>query len=330
MPPDTTNRAGALRLPDGRRLTFVETGPPDGAPVIYCHGAIGSPLRDTVNLGPMAERLHIRHIAVNRPGFGGADPARDRAVTDFASDLTQLADVLALERFFLIGVSAGGPYALAGAHALNTRVIRAAVCSSLSPLCPPHRTPGMPPRIRLGLTALAAMPVTARRTGDAVLPVLRRHPGILHAVIAAHAAPTERERLNETGERHAAGSSFLSATTYGVGGMIEDYLTYSRDWGFRPEDVEPEVQVWHGGQDPLVPIEHALQLAVSLPACRVFLDPDEGHHFFRRRLEEIMAVLLNPDQGPRSLSAADARALLAAHSPAGAQTAISAPGRVAA
>lgn len=45
-------------------------------------------------------------------------------------------------------------------------------------------------------------------------------------MIAAHAAPTERTRLAEAGERQAAGAGFLSATAYGVGGMIEDYLTY--------------------------------------------------------------------------------------------------------
>ena len=312
MPPAQTNRPGALRLADGRRLTFVETGPCDGAPVIYCHGAIGSPLRDTVNLGPLSQRLHARHIAVNRPGFGGSDLVGGRTVTAFAADLRALVDALGIERFFLIGVSAGGPYALAAAHALKHRVIRTAVCSSLSPLCAPHRTPGMSPRIRLGLTALAAMPRTARHLGDAVLPLLHRHPAVLHHVIAAHAAPTERARLAEAGEREAAGTSFLNATAYGVGGMIEDYLTYSRGWGFRPQDVESEVQVWHGGRDPLVPVEHALQLAVSLPACRIFVDPDEGHHFFRRRLEEIMTVLLNPHRGAESLSSAGARALLSA------------------
>ena len=140
MLPVQTNRPGALRLSDGRRLTFVETGPPDGRPVIYCHGAIGSPLRDTVNLGPITARLDARHIAVNRPGFGGSDLVCDRRVTAFADDLRALADALSLDRFFLIGVSAGGPYALAAAHALTGRVIRAAVCSSLSPLCAPHRT----------------------------------------------------------------------------------------------------------------------------------------------------------------------------------------------
>jgi pimeloyl-ACP methyl ester carboxylesterase len=38
-------------------------------------------------------------------------------------------------------------------------------------------------------------------------------------------SPTERARLAEAGERRAAGTSFLNATTYGVGGMIEDYPT---------------------------------------------------------------------------------------------------------
>jgi pimeloyl-ACP methyl ester carboxylesterase len=134
----------------------------------------------------------------------------------------------------------------------------------------------------------------------------------MHRAIAAHAAPAERAGLADPGERQAAGTSFLHATAYGVGGMIEDNLTYSRGGDFRPEDVEPEIQVWHGGRDPLVPIEHALQLAVPLPACRVFVDPDEGHHFFRRRLEDIMTVLLDPDRGPHGLSAAGARFLLAA------------------
>jgi fermentation-respiration switch protein FrsA (DUF1100 family) len=94
--------------------------------------------------------------------------------------------------------------------------------------------------------------------------------------------------------------------------MIEDYRTYSRGWGFRPEEVGPEIHVWHGGLDPLVPVEHALQLAVTLPSCRIFVDPDEGHHFFRRRLEEILTVLLRSDCGPAGMPLTGARALLRA------------------
>ncbi len=65
--------------------------------------------------------------------------------------------------------------------------------------------------------------------------------------------------------------------------------------------------MWHGAADPLVPVEHALQLAATLPRCRVFVDPDEGHHFFRRRLGEILAALLESDErrpeiGPATVS----------------------------
>jgi pimeloyl-ACP methyl ester carboxylesterase len=292
MRAQATDRGSTLQLADGRLLRYLETGPRDGAPVFYCHGAIGTPLGRSLDLQALTERLRIRYIAVNRPGIGGSDRAPRRAVIDFASDLEQLADRLALERFGIVGVSAGGPYALAAGSGLGDRVSRVAVCSSLSPLCARRGAPGMPPRVRFALKMVAAAPALCAVAGDLALPLVRSNPKLLHAVIRAHAAPTERGRLRESGERQAATASFLDATAYGVRGMIDDYCCYSRDWGFRMATVSPTVHVWHGTQDPLVPLDHALALAISLPRCRMFLHPDEGHHFFRRRLEEILAALL--------------------------------------
>ena len=292
MKPGTTDRRSVLRLAGGRRLSYAQTGPADGIPVVYCHGAIGIPLRASVDLDGLSARLGIRHIAVSRPGMGGSDPQPGRTVSAFAADLEALAEALELERFMVVGVSAGGPYALAAAHALPDRVARVAVCSSLSHLCAPHRAPGLSARTRLALGILARRPRTCAAIGDGLLPAIRRRPGLLQRVIAAHAAPSERARLRDPAELRAAHASFLDATADGVRGMIEDYLTYSRPWGFAPGDVAAEVQIWHGARDPLVPVEHALQLAVALPRCRVFVDPHEGHHFFRRRLDDILGALV--------------------------------------
>jgi pimeloyl-ACP methyl ester carboxylesterase len=289
--PPITDR-NAVQLGDGRRLTFAESGPRLGVPVLYCHGAIGTPLGGSVDLDAITWRLGVRQIAVNRPGIGGSGPAAGRTVLGFAADVRALLDALALDRVHVIGVSAGGPYALALAHELPDRVRRVAVCSSLSPLCAPHRTPGMQLRIRLALALVARAPSLCTALGDSMLPVIRSHPGLLSHVIAAHAAPHERERLAQPDERRAASTSFLDAALGGVRGMIDDYGTYSRGWGFAAADVAVPVHLWHGFNDPLVPAEHALQLAATLPDCRVFLDPDEGHHFFRRRLAEILAVLI--------------------------------------
>lgn len=281
-----------LTLPDGRRLAFTETGPPDGRPVLYCPGAIGTPLAASTELQEITRELSIRHLALSRPGTGGSDPAPGRSIADFAGDVRALADALALERLDVVGVSAGGPYALAIAHRLPDLVSRVALCSSLSPLCAPQQTPGMRRRIRVALRLLAAAPDTCATIGDAVLPVIARHPALLSRVIAAHAAPQERARLADPAERAAASLSFLAAAEGGVRGMIEDFITYSGAWGFDVREVTAPVQLWHGAGDPLVPVEHALQLAVELPDCRVFLDPDEGHHFFRSRLREVLGALV--------------------------------------
>jgi len=298
MRSDQTFVCGRLRLADGRRLTYSETGPRDGLPVLYCHGAIGTPLGAAVDLEALTGELGVRYIAVSRPGIGGSDPAPGRTVLAFAADVRELVDELGIERLAVVGVSAGGPYALAVARELDARVDRVAVCSSLSPLCRPHRTPGMQRRIRFALSVLAGAPGTCAAIGDLALPVIRRHPDLLTRVIAAHASPGERRLLHRADERSAASTSFLDAASDGVRGMIEDYLVYSGPWGFAASEVGAEVHLWHGLEDPLVPVEHALQLAISLPRCRVFLDPDEGHHFFRRRLAKILAVLVGRVQDP--------------------------------
>ena len=295
MRADPTHGA-SIRLAGGRRLSFAITGPADGTPVIYCHGAIGTPVGRSVDLEALTAELGVRHIAVNRPGIGASDRAGDRTVLDFAGDVRELCEALELERFSVVGVSAGGPYALAIARELPDRVDRAALCSSLSPLGAPHLIPGTDRRIRIALGLVARAPRTAARLGDAALPLLRRRPALITRVIAAHAARCEREQVLEPCEQAAAIASFLDAAASGVSGMIDDYLSCCGEWGFAPNEVVAEVDLWHGVRDPIVPVEHALQLAIALPRCRVFIDPDEGHHFFRSRLRTILAVLTGRDE----------------------------------
>lgn len=99
---------------------------------------------------------------------------------------------------------------------------------------------------------------------------------------------------------------FLAAASGGVGGMIDDHLICTRPWGFAPEDVCGPVQLWHGAQDELVPIDQAMHLAAALPRVQAALHPDEGHFFYRRRLREILGDLVaaaGPATGPSSCRA---------------------------
>ncbi|MBO0767099.1 MAG: alpha/beta hydrolase [Solirubrobacterales bacterium] len=292
MPTSRSTRSDCLVLSDGRRLAFTDSGPEDGVPVFYCHGAIGTPVSGTVDLDAICARLGVRYIAPSRPGIGGSDPAPGRTIRSWATDLRELADALGLDRFYVVGVSAGGPYALAASHALRSRVRRVAVVSSLSPLCALKDTPGLRKRIRYPLALLERAPRTVVGFGNAVLPLLSARPALLNRVMEVHAARSERARLATAVERSAAATSFFDSCAGGVGGLVSDYGVYSSSWGFDASEVYSEVDVWHGSADPLVPVEHALVLAAALPHSHVYVDPEEGHHFFRANLERILGVLV--------------------------------------
>ena len=276
-------------LRGGRRLAYLAVGPPDGALVVYLHGAIGSPQLASPHLEAVARELGIRYVMVSRPGFGGSDPLPGRTLCGFAGDLAELADDLGCERLAVVGVSAGGPYALACAHELPERVRAAAVVSCMTPGgC---ATAGLAPAARVGLRAVRTRPRACSIAGDALLGLARRHPRLVARVIRAGAPSADRRRLDEAGARELAAARFLAAARSGVAGMIDDYVLCTRPWGFDPADVRTPVQLWHGGEDVLVPVDAAIALAAGLPDARTAIDPGEGHFFYRRRLREVLGAL---------------------------------------
>ena len=119
----SVERQGSTKAQDGRTLTFIERGDPDGVPVIVCHGTPGS--RYTRHPDPELYERHGTHfVAYDRPGYGGSDPQPGRSVAAAAGDIQAIADELGFERFAVVGGSGGAPHALACGALLGDRVTR--------------------------------------------------------------------------------------------------------------------------------------------------------------------------------------------------------------
>jgi len=279
-------------LSDGRRLAFTATGPADGRPIVVLHGGIGVPLGHCTALDATLATLDVRWIAVSRPGFEGSDPAPGRSLRSLAADVEALADRLDLDRFAILGISAGGPYALACAHALGRRIAAVALTGSPSPLCPPHATRGAALRYRVPLRALAAAPGACTAVARTAARLLARHPGLVARAMAAGASGPDRRALADPRAAAASARSVLACAQATAPALAQDYLIGCRPWGFELAEIDVAVQLWHGMRDRLVPVEHALQLAIGLPRCHAALAPDEGHFFLRRRLPEVLDALL--------------------------------------
>ena len=80
------------------------------------------------------QRLGIRLIGVDRPGYGASTRKAGRSLMDVVDDVMLLCRALKLDRFAVLGYSAGGPYALACAYRFPQIIRRCAVVGSLPPL----------------------------------------------------------------------------------------------------------------------------------------------------------------------------------------------------
>ena len=79
-------------------------------------------------------------------------------------------------------------------------------------------------------------------------------------------ATTYRDRLNTyrkdlAGAQAALIGDLRESYRQGTTAMVADLLRYTRPWGFRLDQVTTTVHLWHGEQDPKVPITVARQLA---------------------------------------------------------------------
>jgi pimeloyl-ACP methyl ester carboxylesterase len=282
---DSTARV--IRLRDGRRLGYAEWGDRRGWPLLYFHGWPGSRLEG--RLGDEAARAKgVRLIALDRPGMGLSDYQPHRALADWPDDVLQLAAAVGLERFAVLGISGGGPYAAACAWKLANQVTGAGLVSSLAPLDVPRAVAGMGPRNRLSFqlgrravvrrALFAAMAVSVRRGPDRVL---ERGLG----------AAVDKNYLCRPGVRRVLGESLSDAFRNGGRGGAWEMGLYARPWGFRLENIRTPVYLWHGEQDVNAPVTMGCYLASVIPDCRATFYPGEAHLHFIDRVPEIFSAL---------------------------------------
>ncbi|KAF2156331.1 alpha/beta-hydrolase [Myriangium duriaei CBS 260.36] len=113
-----------IDLPDGRKLGFAVYGSPEGKPMLYFHGYPSSRL-EAAPIHEMAQRIGIRLIAIDRPGFGLSTPQPNRQILDWPRDVEKFAQTMKIPHFAVFGLSGGGPFAMACAYALPRDMLTA-------------------------------------------------------------------------------------------------------------------------------------------------------------------------------------------------------------
>ncbi len=277
-----------IQLSDGRRLGYAEFGDPRGAPVIYFHGWPGA--RVEGRLGDEAASVSgVRLIAIDRPGMGLSAFQPRRSFVDWPDDVVEVAATLGLDRFAVLGISGGGPYAATCAWKLADRLTGAGIVSSLAPFDVAGAVASMGRRNRLTFQLVRHLGALRRILMARVAHSVSRRPErILESGVEA---AVDKEYLGRPDVRTILGESLSEAFRDGSRGPAWEMGLYTRPWGFRLEDIRAPVHLWHGEQDANAPISMGRYLATSIPECRATFYPGEGHLHFVDRLPEILAAV---------------------------------------
>jgi pimeloyl-ACP methyl ester carboxylesterase len=246
---------------DGRALHVYDHGSGDLV-VMWHHGTpnIGTPPQP---LFAAAERLGIRFISYDRPGYGGSTPQPGRDIASAAADAATVADALNVSDFAVFGHSGGGSYALACAALLPSRVVAAVGISGLAPFTAGGLDwfAGMGPGSEASLRAAAA-----GRAAKKAHEATEAAPDFLPADWAAL-----------DGEWGWFGSVVRPAMARGPAPLIDDDLAYVGPWGCDPATIIAPVLLVHGSGDLIVPSAHSEWLSHHINASRLRIVPEEGH-----------------------------------------------------
>jgi pimeloyl-ACP methyl ester carboxylesterase len=292
-----TAENGILLLSDGRRLGYAHYGPPGGQPLLYFHGHPGSRLEARF-ASASAEAAGFRLIALDRPGYGRSDFLPGRAITDWPGDVAPVADQLGIETFSVAGASGGGPYALACAWRLPARVTRAAVISGVGPFQVPGITAGMRWQNRVGFRLGSRWPPLASAIARSMHRGITSNPERTMDALAAAMSPADAEIVRRPDVRALLMADITEAFRQGSQGAAWDIVLLGRPWGFSLHEIQPEVHLWQGEADTLVPPAMGRYLAQQIPHCQARLLPGEGHLLIIEHMPEFAEALRQPAQPP--------------------------------
>jgi pimeloyl-ACP methyl ester carboxylesterase len=285
---------GRVTVRDGRTLGFAEFGPAGGRPILWLHGTPGARRQIPEAARLAAQEVGVRFVGVDRPGTGLSTSHLYESILDHIGDLRIVVDELGFGEFGIIGLSGGGPYALAAAYAMPDRVKVVGVLGGVAPARGDDavRGPLVPPlRLPLGIV-LTALVRALRPVGHPALDLYARlsPPGDREVFARPEIKAMFIDDLSDAGRR--------------LRGPIDDVILFTRDWGFSLRDVRVPVKWWHGDADHIVPLAHGRHAVDLIPDAELFVRPGESHLGGLGAAEEVLETLLAAWDGAPAAHAA--------------------------
>jgi pimeloyl-ACP methyl ester carboxylesterase len=281
-----------VERPDGRTIAYESWGDPTGRSLLQIHGTPGSRLTRSTD-PDIYTRIGAHVVTFDRPGYGRSSLHRDRTVASAALDGLAVADALGWDRFSVLGVSGGGPHALALGAFAPERVAALGLAVGAAPV--EFIDPG--DLIELNREGMRRAREEGRESleeflGEAIAQAEGDFGRLIDAAMA-DAPPVDRALLERPAFRARLLESTTEAFVNGPQGWFDDSWALLTDWGFGLADVRAPVRMWYGELDRNVPLGAVRAMAAQLDVASFELIPDAGHFGWLAYEQRVLETLLD-------------------------------------
>ncbi len=285
-----------------QRLGVATYGDPDGVPVLAFHGAPACRLM-FASADTEARRLGLKLIAPDRPGYGlsplDAGPAGSAKPTLAGrTDMhVALADALGLDRFAVLGISGGAPYATALAARLGDRITALALVSPMGPIADQLAlAPSERPPVSLGHRIFFQRWPLKRRWvlswgGNVGRKVFLASPEKIAHLLGKLFGAADNRLLRQKPVTDALIAMTREAVAESIDGGLVDLDIFARPWGLDYARITAPAVLWQGTADKVVPAHVALRLARLVPGCRLVTLPGAGHFWVLGRIRDVLGEI---------------------------------------
>ena len=269
-------------LADGRFLAYLDLGDRNGRPIFFFHGLPGSRV-EAIALHESAQKHGYRIIAPDRPGLGDSTPQLNRVLLDWPQDVTALADALEYDKFSVLGVSGGGPFALACAYAIPDRLDVVVDAAGSAPIW-------TDPAARREISSVDRFFSSLGK----YLPTAFMRPPFAYIAYRARKMQTGRQFVKFFGNAISEPDQKLAVVgengrllirdiqvsfQQGTKSVAEETMLNYKPWGFALADITMPVYLFHGTEDKLVPFSFGEFKARSIPHTVFTSLPEHGHFY---------------------------------------------------
>jgi pimeloyl-ACP methyl ester carboxylesterase len=277
-----------LRLACGRTIAFRVYGDPGGVPVLCLHGTPGSCNHFSI-AHDAAKRQRLALVAPDRWGYGFTEAPPRPTLSAFADDMAMLMDKIRAQRFAVIGVSGGAPYAAAVAARLPARTTALALVSPVGPIADAGHVSLLRLRHRLRFRMLPRRPGAVSAAMRAIRWSTARIPRLAGRFMVWSAARADKPLVRDPKIVQAIIDSVREGLRPGTAGPGIDLALFTRPWMIDLSAVTAPSRVWIGTADATVPMPGVRVLVQRVPGCVLTELPGAGHFWVSLHHADVLA-----------------------------------------